>query len=152
MLISKSPLLLLALLTASLLGCGALAQATDKPKVEVQSVSLSSAGFTGIRGELAMSIYNPNSFGLPLSRVEWTLSVGRAQAVSGAFDLSETIAAKASTPVVGSLNINLASAVAVGQELAAGVTDYTIRGRLHFQTQFGNLSVDIAGQGDIRSL
>lgn len=145
-------LLGLAFLCAGLLACGALSPVTEKPKVTVNTVSLSSAGFSGMTGKVGMDIYNPNAFGLPLTRVEWTLSVGNAKAVSGAFDLSDTIPAKASAPVEGSLRVDATSAIAVAAQLASGERTYTIQGRLHFQTRFGNLSVDIAGQGEIASL
>lgn len=145
-------LLLFGLLSASLLACGALSPVAEKPKVTVKGVSLSSVGFSGMTGEVAMEVFNPNSFGIPLTRVEWTLSVGNAKAVSGAFDLSETIPAKASAPVVGSLRIDASSAIRVVGELASGARTYTLQGRLHFQTRFGKLSVDIAGQGEIADL
>jgi LEA14-like dessication related protein len=145
------PALLLAL-AAILAGCGALSPVAEKPKVTVQSVSLASASFTGIRGQVAMDVYNPNGFGIPLTRVDWSLSVGSAQAVSGSFDLSETIPAKASAPVMGSLRIDASSAIGVASQLAAGARTYTLRGTLHFQTRFGNLSVDIAGEGELAEL
>jgi LEA14-like dessication related protein len=146
------PKLLLISLALMLTACGALSPVAEKPKVTVNTVSLSAAGFTGIRGELGMDVYNPNGFGLPLTRVDWSLSVGSAKAVSGSFKLSDTVPAKASVPVVGSLTIDAASAIGVASELASGVRTYTLRGTLHFQTRFGNLSVDIAGQGEIANL
>lgn len=149
--LNRKPLPLL-LLTLMLGACGALSPVAEKPKVTVNTVSLSSASFTGIRGEVAMDVYNPNGFGLPLTRVDWSLSVGSARAVSGTFKLSDTIPAKASLPVLGSLTIDAASAIDVAAQLAAGARTYTLRGTLHFQTRFGNLSVDISGEGDIRSL
>lgn len=144
--------LLFALLCTSLVACAALSPVTEEPKVTVQTVTLRSAGFAGMKGNIAMDVFNPNAFGLPLSRVEWTLSVGSASAVSGAFDLSQTIAAKASVPVVGSMTLSTASALAVAAQLASGAHTYTLRGRLHFKTRFGNLSADITGQGEISDL
>jgi LEA14-like dessication related protein len=143
------PTLILAFLILSLTACGALSPMAEKPQVTVRSLSLSSAGFSGMDGEVAMDIYNPNGFGLPLNRVDWTLSVGSAQAVRGSFEMSETIPAKGSAPVTGRLHIDVSSAVGVAAAVASGVRTYDIQATLHFQTRLGELTVAVSHRGEL---
>ncbi len=148
----RSSVLVVLALTAALAGlasCGALSPMAAQPQVTVRSVSLSAAGFSGVDGTVAMDIYNPNGFALPLRRVDWTLSVGSVQAVRGSFDLTATIPAKASAPVDGRLHIDVGSAVGVASALAQGVRSYEISATLTFQTRFGDLRADVQHQGQL---
>src|SRR6201999_4568927 len=90
----------------SLSACSMFMHSMEKPKAEVRDVSVTSAGFTGVVGELRMDVMNPNSFGVPLSGIDWTLAVGGARAVTGRVELQETIPAKGVAPVTTSLRID----------------------------------------------
>lgn len=100
-------------------------------------------------GQVDMDIYNPNGFGLPLTRVDWTLSVGSAQAVRGTFDLSATIPAKGTAPVAGTLHIDTASAVGVAAAVASGARNYEIKATLYFQTRLGEIAANVAHSGTL---
>ncbi len=139
--------MLLALL--SLAACGALPPVTEKPTVTVNTLSIRSASFTGVDGLMTMDVFNPNGYSLPLRRVEWKLAVGDAQAVDGVFDLSKTIPAKNSAPIKGRLELKASSAMSVARVLAGGAKTYTIQGRMHFQTRFGDLAVDFSHEGSV---
>lgn len=131
-------------------GCGLLSTVAETPSAEVTDVSLSSAGFSGVKGELGLNVYNPNGFGLPLHRVDWNLSIGSAQAVAGSVEMSETIPAKASLPVTTSLSINALDAIQVARQLAAGARTYSLRGTLYFQSRYGELTFDLQHTGELR--
>ncbi len=141
--------ILLLAIAVILSACGALSPIAEKPTVTVRSVALSSAGFSGMNGTVAMDIYNPNGFALPLRQVDWTLSVGSAQAVRGSFELTETIPAKASAPVTGRLHMDVAGAVGVAASLAQGVRSYQIQATLTFQTRFGDLTANVTHNGEL---
>jgi LEA14-like dessication related protein len=121
----------------------------EKPKAEVRDVSVTSAGFTGVAGELRMDVMNPNSFGVPLSGIDWTLAIGGARAITGRVELQQTIPAKGVAPVTTSLRIDARDAAAVAQALASGARDYQISARLHFSTQIGQLDVQIDHTGTL---
>ncbi len=140
-------LVLLAL--AMLAGCSLFMRSIEKPTAQVRGVSVSSAGFTGVSGELALDVTNPNSFGVPLSGIDWQLSVGGARAVTGTVQLSQTIPARGVAPVTTSLSINTADAIVVGGVLAQGARNYQLTARLHFSTSVGQVDVDITHTGEL---
>ena len=70
------------LAVAMLTGCSLFMRSIETPTAEVRGVSVSSAGFTGVTGELALDVMNPNSFGVPLSGIDWQLSIGGTRAVT----------------------------------------------------------------------
>ena len=142
-------LVLLAL--AMLAGCSLFMRSIEKPTAQVRGVSVSSAGFTGVSGELALDVTNPNSFGVPLSGIDWQLSVGGARAVTGTVQLSQTIPARGVAPVMTSLSITTADAIVVGGALAQGARNYQLIARLHFSTSVGQVDVDITHTGQLGS-
>lgn len=130
-------------------GCSMFMRSIEKPKADVRTVSVSSAGFTGVTGELHLDVTNPNSFGVPLAGIDWQLSIGGARAVTGSVQLSQTIPAKGVAPVTTSLTINAMDAAIVAGQLANGARDYKISARLKFSTQVGQVDVDITHQGQL---
>jgi LEA14-like dessication related protein len=123
----------------------------EKPTAQVRDVSLGTASYTTLLGELDLDVQNPNAFGLPLSSIEWQLSIAGAPAVSGRADLAQTIPAKGSAPVATTLRVDLREATGVALALGRGARDYRIDARLHFQTRFGDLAVDLQHQGSLSS-
>lgn len=123
----------------------------EKPTAEVRDVTVSSAGFSGVTGELRLDVMNPNSFGVPLSGIDWQLSIGGARAVTGRIELQQTIPAKGVAPITTSLTIDARDAIAVAGSLAGGARDYQISARLHFSTQVGQIDVDIQHTGQLNS-
>jgi|ERR1043165_9085865 LEA14-like dessication related protein len=134
---------------AALSGCSLFMHSIEKPKADVRDVSLQSASFSGVSGELALDVMNPNSFSVPLSGIDWTLSVGGARAVTGSVQLSQQIPAKGVAPVTTSLSIATGDALNVAAVLARGSRDYQISVRLHFSTQVGQIDVDVTHQGQL---
>lgn len=121
----------------------------EKPKADVRTVSVSSASFAGVSGELAMDVTNPNNFGVPLSGIEWQLSIGGTRAVTGSVQLSQTIPARGVAPITTSLSIGTGDAIAVAGVLARGARDYQINVKLHFSTTVGQIDVDVAHTGQL---
>lgn len=121
----------------------------EKPKADVTSVRMASASFTGVTGELALDVTNPNNFGVPLSGIDWQLSIGGTRAVTGSVQLSQTIPARGVAPVTTSLSIATGDAIAVAGVLARGARDYQISVKLHFSTQVGQIDVEVAHTGQL---
>ena len=130
-------------------GCAFFGKTVEKPTAQVRAVSVGSVSFTGIDGAVALDIQNPNSFGVPLSAIDWQLSVGVARAVDGRIELSQTIPAKGTAPVNAALHIDGRDAIAVAAELTRGIRTYQLNARLHFSTAIGPISVDVASTGEL---
>ena len=121
----------------------------ERPKADVRDVSVTSAGFSSIQGQLDIDITNPNSFGVPISRIDWELSIAGAPAVTGRVDLHQTIPAKGVAPITTSLTINPRDAIAVAENLGRGARDYSLSAHLHFAAGFGDLEVDVKHDGTL---
>ena len=121
----------------------------EKPQAKVRDVSIASAGFTGVTGQLHLDVTNPNGFGVPLSGIDWQLSIGGARAITGAAQLSKEIPAKGVAPIDTSLTIDARDAIAVGSALASGTRTYELRAKLHFSTPVGQIDVDVEHQGTL---
>lgn len=142
-------LLVAACALASGSGCSIFMRSIEKPKASVRDVSLSSAGFGGVSGHLQLDVTNPNAFGVPLSGIDWQLSVGGARAVTGTVQLSQTIPARGAAPIATSLAVSASDALAVASVLAAGARSYEVKARLHFSTPVGQVDVDVAHTGTL---
>jgi hypothetical protein len=110
---------------------------------------MSSAGLGGVSGELALDVMNPNGFGVPLSGIDWQLSIGNTRAVTGSVQLSQEIPAKGVAPVTTSLSIGTMDAINVARVMASGTRDYRIDVHLHFATRVGQLDVDVTHAGQL---
>jgi LEA14-like dessication related protein len=130
-------------------GCSLFMHSIERPTATVRDVSVSSAGFAGVTGELRLDVMNPNGFGVPLSGIDWQLSIGGARAVTGSTRLSQEIPAKGVAPIDTSLSITAGDALAVAPLLAGGARDYTIQAVLHFSTTVGALDVDVSHTGTL---
>ena len=133
----------------ALSACSMFTRSVERPTATVRTVEVSSAGFTGLTGELRLDISNPNAFGVPLSGIDWQLSIGGARAVTGRVSLSQTIPAKGTAPVTTSLTIDARDAIAVAAELAGGARDYQIALELQFSTPVGPLDVGVQHTGQL---
>src|SRR5438132_8613979 len=80
--------------------CALFMHSIEEPSAQVRNVRVSSAGLTGVTGELRFDVTNPNGFGVPLAGVDWQLAIGGTRAVTGRVQLSQTIPAKGVAPVV----------------------------------------------------
>jgi LEA14-like dessication related protein len=146
-----SALALVLAVCAATSGCSIFMRSIEKPTATVRDVSVSAVSFTGATGELSLDVMNPNGFGVPLSGIDWQLSIGGARAVTGTVQLSQTIPAKGVAPVVTTLTLDARDAVTVAGVLASGARDYKVDVTLHFSTQVGPLDVAVAHHGQLGS-
>jgi LEA14-like dessication related protein len=134
-------------LLAVLTGCSLFTRSIERPSAKVRDVSLSSAGFSGISGELSLDVMNPNPVGVPLSGIEWELSINGARAMTGTVELSKTIPARGVAPVTTMLKLDAGDAVTAGSALAIGARGYKVRAKLRFATPVGPLEVQVEHAG-----
>ncbi|HEX7842131.1 MAG TPA: LEA type 2 family protein [Kofleriaceae bacterium] len=130
-------------------GCSIFLRSMERPEVRVRDVSVASAGLTGVSGELKLDITNPNRVGIPLSGIDWQLSIGGARAATGRALLSQTIPARGVVPITTSLAIDARDAIAVASALVGGTRDYQVTATVHFSTAVGPLDVAVRHAGTI---
>jgi len=121
----------------------------ERPEVRVRDVSIRSAGLTGVSGEMKLDVTNPNSVGIPLSSIDWQLSIGGGQAATGHVELSQTLPARGVAPITASLAIDVRDAIAVASAIAGGTRDYQVTATVHFSTAVGRLDVDVRHAGTL---
>jgi len=131
------------------LGCSIFLRSIERPEVRVRDVSITSVEPTGVSIELKLDVTNPNGFGIPLSGIDWQLSIGGVPAVTGRVELSQTIPAHGVAPVTASLVIDARDAIAVVEALAGGARDYQVTATLHFSTPAGPLDVTLRHAGTL---
>jgi LEA14-like dessication related protein len=131
------------------LGCSIFLRSMERPEVRIRDVSVASVGLTGVSGELKLDVTNPNNVGIPLSGIDWQLSVGGARAVTGRAELSQTIPARGVAPITTSLTIDTRDAIRVASALAGGTREYQVTATVHFSTTVGQLDVDVQHSGTL---
>lgn len=141
----------LAALALSLPLAACVFNPVETPTAQVRDVSLGTASYTTLLGQLDLDVQNPNAVGLPLSSIEWQLTIGNARAVTGGAQLSQTIPAKGSAPIATTLRVDLRDAVDVATAIGRGARDYRLDARLHFATRFGDVAVDLHHEGSLSS-
>jgi LEA14-like dessication related protein len=134
---------------ALLSGCSLFMHSIEKPQASVRDVSISAAGLGGVSGQMQLDVTNPNGFGVPLSGIDWELSLGGARAATGTVQLSQTIPARGVAPVQTSLTVNARDAIAVASALGGGARTYGVKARLHFSTPVGQLDIDVEHTGTL---
>lgn len=139
----------LAVTALALSGCSMFMHSIEEPKATVRDVSITSAGWSGATGVVDLDVMNPNDFGVPLSGIDWTLSINGARAISGKIELSQTIPARATAPVSASLTVDARDAIAVGTSLATGGRAYRLDATLHFSTGLSGVTVAISHSGQL---
>lgn len=141
--------LLPAVILSALTACSMFMKSIEQPKAEVRGVTMATVGWSGVEGALSLDVSNPNSFGVPLSGIDWELAVAGSRAVTGRVDLQQEIPAKGIAPVQTSLRVDVRDAATVATALSSGRRDYALRAKLHFSTPVGPLAVDIEHRGDL---
>ncbi|HTJ44552.1 MAG TPA: LEA type 2 family protein [Kofleriaceae bacterium] len=133
-------------------GCSMFMHTVEKPKVDVRDVAVTSISLGGtIDGEMRLDVTNPNAVGVPLSGIDWQLSIGGAPSVSGHVDVSQTIPARGVAPVVAAVRLNAQDGLGAVQKVMNGARDYQLDARLHFSTALGEISVDVHKDGALSS-
>lgn len=122
----------------------------ERPTAQVRDASVTAAGFGGVSGSLRLDVTNPNTFGVPLSGIDWQLAIGGNRAATGNVELQQTIPARGVAPVATSLAISTSDAIGVVQAVARGAREYQLDATLHFSTTVGQLDVSVHYTGTLQ--
>lgn len=141
----------LALACVALCGCSLFMHSIERPTAQVRDASVTAAGLGGVSGSLRLDVTNPNTFGVPLSGIDWQLAIGGNRAATGNVELQQTIPARGVAPVSTSLSVSTTDAIGVVRAVASGSRDYQLDATLHFSTNVGQLDVVVHYTGTIGS-
>jgi LEA14-like dessication related protein len=133
----------------TLSGCSLFMHSIERPTAQVRDASLTTAGLGGVAGQLKLDVTNPNTFGVPLSGIDWQIAIGGARAATGTVEMQQTIPARGVAPVVTSLSIATADAINVAGKIAGGAREYQLDATLHFSSNVGQLDVSVHYTGTI---
>lgn len=131
--------------------CPGITRPLEKPIVELRGVAITSVGLGGLDARADFAMTNPNAVGLPLSAIDWELSVGGSSPIRGRVSLTHTIPAKGSASIAVDLHIAAATAVEMIRRVTSGAQDYRLAGTLHFQTRLGDIAVAFDQSGQLSS-
>src|SRR3569623_105588 len=134
----------------ALCGCSIFMHSIERPTAQVREASVTAAGFGGVSGSLRLDVTNPNTFGVPLSGIDWQLAVGGNRAATANAELQQTIPARGVAPVSTSLSIATSDAIGVMQAIAGGAREYQLDATLHFSTNVGQLDVTVHYTGELQ--
>jgi LEA14-like dessication related protein len=133
----------------ALSGCSLFMHSIERPTAQVRDASLTAAGLGGVSGQLRLDVTNPNTFDVPMSGIDWQVSVAGDRAATGSIEMQQTIPARGVAPVVTSLSIATADAINVARAIAGGAREYQLDATLHFSTSVGQLDVAVHYTGQI---
>ena len=133
-------------ISSGILACALVACAP--PQVNLQRADLAKLTTTGLRIDMNLAIFNPNTYSVPLQSVGWDLDLFRADFSQGSVRLAQQIGANRNTGVKVPLGIRFASARASVQKFLAGQSiPWGIDGKCDFNTPIGPVFVQFAKDG-----
>jgi LEA14-like dessication related protein len=140
----------LAFACVALCGCSLFMHSMERPTAQVRDASVTAAGLGGVSGSLRVDVTNPNTFGVPLSGIDWQLEIGGNRAATGNVELQQTIPARGVAPVTTSLSVSTNDAIGVVRAIASGAREYQLDATLHFSTNVGQLDVAVHYTGTLQ--
>lgn len=137
---------------AAILILGLSACAVQQPEVAVRSAKLTSLSTSKMKVEVKVNVSNPNTFTLPVDRVNWSLGLFEEDFSKGRVNLENRIPAQGSRVVTVPLSISYSRAMAGAVKLLSGKPiPYKVNGRFFFDTQAGSLSAPFDDAGRWRN-
>lgn len=122
--------------------CASLGRAVFKePTVSFRGVTLNGLGLTGGSLDLALGVYNPNSFNLEATRLTYNLVMDSVTVADGALETSRVFQSGDTSVVSIPVNFTYAGLGRAGQELMrSGTVNYRVLGNLTVATPLGNFT------------
>jgi LEA14-like dessication related protein len=87
----KALTFLAALLAVFFTGCKPINSLIVDPKVSFKSVEIVNIGLSGVNLVAFVDVENPNSFSIPMPKVDWELFINKTPFINGTVEDSQTI-------------------------------------------------------------
>jgi LEA14-like dessication related protein len=140
----------LAFIVSGIAACSGLGrQAFQNPVVDLRDVRVLGIGTTGGQLEVALGVYNPNSYRLDATRLTYRVFVADSMGLaSGALDTRTTVQSNDTTIVRIPVSFTYAGlGRAASQLLQTGAVDYRVAGDVTVGTVVGNFTVPYSATG-----
>lgn len=122
--------------------------ACSPPQVNLKRADLTKITTTGFRVVMNLSIFNPNTYSLPLRSVGWDLNLFNRPFTKGSANTNNQIAASATAPVQVPLGVRFSSVSLGVRDFMSGQNiPWGIGGKCDFNTPVGPVYVNFAKQG-----
>ncbi len=135
--------------------CAGLAsQVFQNPIVDLRDVRVMGLGTTGGNLEVHLSVYNPNSFRLDASQMQYNVFVGDSvRMANGTVDTRATVQAGDSTIVKIPVSFTYSGlGTAASQLLRTGSVNYMVRGDVTVSSVAGNFTVPFRTTGSYNTM
>jgi LEA14-like dessication related protein len=144
----------LSLLAVAATACASLGRASFRdPVVTYKDAVITGLGLSGGSLEVALSIYNPNSFRLDGTGITYRIAVDSVPFGSGTFSDRFTVQEGDSTTVRLPLSFTYAGVGQAGRQLIqTGSVQYTVSGEITVGTPIGNFTRPYTGKGRLTTI
>ena len=139
----------LAGLAVVTIGCASVARAVFRePVVSYRDAQITGLGLTGGTIEVALDIYNPNSFALNGTGITYRIAVDSVPFGNGNLSEQFTVQQGDTTTVRLPLEFNYAGVGQAGRQLIqTGSVQYTVSGEITVGTPLGSFTRPYSGRG-----
>jgi LEA14-like dessication related protein len=144
----------LSLLAVAATACASLGRASFRdPVVTYKDAVITGLGLSGGSLEVALSIYNPNSFRLDGTGITYRIAVDSVPFGSGTFSDRFTVQEGDSTTVRLPSSFTYAGVGQAGRQLIqTGSVQYTVSGEITVGTPIGNFTRPYTGKGRLTTI
>lgn len=146
--------MLLAVVAASVAGCGALMRRDFKePVVTFKQGRITGLGVTGGSLEVVLDVYNPNGFRLDGTRLSYTISVDSVTVGDGLYNTRFQVDKGQTSEIRLPLSFTYIGIGAAGRQLMqTGSVEYRVRGDITVDTPIGDFTRPYDQRGRFSSL
>ena len=122
----------------------------QRPKADLRKVALIRVDLSGLDFQLDFDVFNPNAFGLPLRRVNWSVTLFNTHLGNGMGNFNQLIPANGSTHVNVPLSLGYEGIIVTVDRISRGEDiPYDISGSIRFETNFGAVEVPFHAVGTL---
>jgi LEA14-like dessication related protein len=143
---------LLLVLVLALAACPGILAPLEKPRVDLEGLRAAELSLAGLNLTFQLRVTNPNGVALPLSAMDYELSLEDRPFLRGRLELHEELPARAAAPVLAHVHITPAHAATLVTALGRGVKTVHVALVLHFETRLGPLSVSLESDTPLPTL
>ncbi len=130
------------------LSSSAIVGACSPPQVNLKRADLAKITTTGFRVVMNLSIFNPNTYSMPVRSVGWNLDLFNRPFTKGSANTNNQIAASSTSPVQVPLGVRFSTVrLGVKDFMSGRNIPWGIQGKCDFNTPIGPIYVNFAKKG-----
>ena len=102
----KTLKLMTAFLAVFMMSCQSFSSLIEDPRISFNSVDIAGIGLTGVNLIALVDVENPNSFSLPMPKIDWELFINNSSFTNGVLENDQTIKSKEKVTLSIPVNIS----------------------------------------------